>query len=230
MTRQIQKEEKIVAFQRMITVLNENGIKKPEFQRTLKIESQDWNNWKNRGLPDKEFIRVSKLLGLNIDWLASGKGEKYSMKIDESNATYAPQLGDYSRVPVVGTAQLGDNGHWCELDYPIGHGDGAINYPTRDKNAYALRCIGDSMKPRIKDGEFVIVEPNTEPTPGDEVLVKAMDGRVMVKIYLYQRDGKVHLMSINEAHPPQTLALEEVDKIHPISAIVKRALWINNDE
>jgi phage repressor protein C with HTH and peptisase S24 domain len=24
----------------------------------------------------------------------------------------------------------------------------------------ALRCTGDSMKPRIKDGEYVVVEPN----------------------------------------------------------------------
>jgi len=33
-------------------------------------------------------------------------------------------------------------------------------------------------------------------------------------------------MSVNEAHPPQAFALEEIDKIHPIVAIVKKLLWM----
>ncbi|MGZ4954122.1 MAG: S24 family peptidase [Methylobacter sp.] len=161
------------------------------------------------------------------EWLTSDTSTRH-LQIEESNAEYAHRLGDHRLVPVVGTAQLGDNGHWYELGYPVGHGDGAIDYPTRDRNAYALRCVGDSMKPRIKDGEFVIVEPNSEPIPGDEVLLRSVDGRVMVKTFLYIRDNRVHLMSINEAHPPQSFALEEVDKIHYISAIVKKALWVKD--
>jgi len=46
------------------------------------------------------------------------------------------------------------------------------------------------------------------------------------RFLLYVRDGKVHLMSVNEAHPPQAFALEEIDKIHPIVAIVKKLLWM----
>ena len=186
----------------------------------------------------RKISRLASALGVNTDWLATGKGPKYKT-IDisttlpglqgdasiEPNASYALALGEFSEVPVVGTAQLGDNGHWSELEYPVGHGDGHITYPTRDRNAYALRCRGDSMKPRIKDGEFVVVEPNSEAIPGDEILLKTHDGRVMVKTLLYNRDGKVHVMSVNEAHPPQSFDLTEVDKIHPVAAIVKKALW-----
>jgi len=35
----------------------------------------------------------------------------------------------------------------------------------------------------------------------------------------------VHEMSIYEAHPPQALNLAEIDKIHFVAAIVKKALW-----
>ena len=128
-------------------------------------------------------------------------------------------------VPVVGKAQLGDNGHWCEIDYPTGHGDGYIAHATKDENAYALRCVGDSMKPRINNGEFVIVEPNTEAQPGDEVLVKSTDGRVLIKIYLYKRDGSLYLQSVNEAHPIIAIPLENVEKLHFISAIIKSVNW-----
>jgi len=143
----------------------------------------------------------------------------------QSNAHETRKLGEFSRIPVVGSAQLGDNGHWSELEYPVGNGDGYITFPTNDKNAYALRCVGDSMKPRIKDGEFVIVEPNTEVQPGEEVLLKTLDGRVMVKTFLYKKEDRIHLISINEAYPPQSILLSEIDKIHAVVAIARKAKW-----
>lgn len=143
----------------------------------------------------------------------------------ESNAEEAPALGLARRVPVVGTAQLGDNGFWAELEDPSGYGDGHIEFSARTATAYALRCRGDSMKPRIKDGEFVIVEPEHTPVPGDEVLVKAIDGRVMVKELLYIRDDVVHLLSVNEAHGKLSLPLAEIDVMHFVSAIAKRTMW-----
>lgn len=130
-----------------------------------------------------------------------------------------------NRIPVVGSAQLGDNGHFVELEYPVGHGDGWVDVASRDPNAYALRCRGDSMKPRIQSGEFVVVEPNTEVSPGDEVLVKATDGRVMIKKYLYRREGRVHLVSVNEAHPSIALEEREVAAMHYVGAIVKASRW-----
>ena len=126
---------------------------------------------------------------------------------------------------MVGTAQLGDDGYWAELEAPAGFGDGYIPFPVKSSNAYALRCRGDSMKPRIKDGEFVIVEPDQVPCPGDEVLVKAKDGRVMVKELLYIRDDTVHLLSVNEAHGKLALPLSAIDCMHYVAAITKRSMW-----
>lgn len=126
-----------------------------------------------------------------------------------------------AKVPVVGTAQLGEEGFYTELEYPVGHGDGFIAYPTSDANAYALRVRGDSMRPRIKPGEFVLVEPNTTPQPGEEVLVRTQDGRVMVKVLDFQRDGMVQLSSINEAHRPITLEDKDIERLHYVAAILK---------
>lgn len=136
----------------------------------------------------------------------------------------------FSSIPVVGTTQLGDDGYWAELEYPAGHGDGYIDWPTRDANAYALRCRGDSMKPRIKSGEFVIIEPNRTPISGDEVLIKATDGRVMVKELLYQRDGATHLLSVNESHGKLVLRMDEISLMHYVAGIAKHALWHTSEK
>lgn len=132
-------------------------------------------------------------------------------------------------IPVVGTAQLGDNGHFHELEHPVGHGDGCITWPTRDPNAYALRCKGESMKPRIRHNEYVIVEPNHQVFPGDEVLVKSLDGRVMVKQLAYIRDGMIHLDSVNESHPRVSILTTEVAVLHYVAGIAKSSLWSDDE-
>lgn len=126
------------------------------------------------------------------------------------------------RIPVVGSAQLGDNGHFVELEYPVGHGDGWVDVLSTDPNAYALRCRGDSMRPRIRDGEYIVAEPNREVAPGDQVVVKARDGRVMVKTFLYRRDGRIHLQSVNEAHPSIALRPEDIEAMHCVTNITTR--------
>ena len=87
----------------------------------------------------KRVAALASVLKVDASWLLTGVSSQDS---PETNAEPAPELGRSSRVPVVGSAQLGDNGHWTEMEYPVGHGDGFIEYPTRDRNAYAIRCKG----------------------------------------------------------------------------------------
>lgn len=155
-----------------------------------------------------------------------------TVNIDDPTATETlgirlPTLPDH-KIPVVGTAQLGDDGYWAEMDYPAGHGDGSVRHYTDDPNAYALRCRGLSMMPRIRDGEFVIVEPNHTPRPGDDVLVKHVDGRVMVKRFLYERDGMIHLESINAAFPAHDFPLEDIEVFHFVRGIAMKSCWIQD--
>lgn len=141
------------------------------------------------------------------------------------NADFVAMLSGETLIPVVGSAGLSDNCHFVELEFPVGHGDGHVVFATADTNAYAVRCCGDSMSPRIRNGEFVIVEPNVPVQPGDEVLVKASDGRVMVKTYLYTRDDLVHLVSVNAAHPPISIPVADVEAMHYVAGTAKKARW-----
>jgi len=179
-------------------------------------------------LEPRKLLALAKALKVSPQWLSTGVDTQLSSvnQPQESNAHETFDLGAFKHVPVVGHTQLGDNGHWSELEFPVGFGDGCIPFPIADANAYALRCVGDSMRPRIKSGEYVIIAPNTEPVSGDEVLIRSSDGRVMVKTLLYTRDGRLHVMSINEAHPPQSFNLDEVEKIHVVAAIVKQSMLV----
>lgn len=212
--------------ERLAGAMKAANISTSELARQMGVSYQAVKKALNGGSFGKDNnILAAKALGVHSEWLANGKGRRVAPPVTgEPNAIYAVKP-DFPGIPVVGTAKLGDDGNFCELEYPVGHGDGRIDWPSRDPNAYALRCKGDSMKPRIKHGEFVVVEPNHPVNPGDEVLVKAKDGRVMVKELAYIREGMVYLASINESHARISIPYEQLEAFHYVAGIAKSAMW-----
>lgn len=131
-------------------------------------------------------------------------------------------------VPVVGTAKLGMDGYFEALDFPVGHGDGYLHIYSDDPNAYGLRVIGDSMHPRIKSGEYVLIEPNKIYITGDEVMVQTQDGRSMIKEFIYLRDGVYRFDSVNQDHSPLHLDQHEVAKVHLVGGILKSSRFAHD--
>jgi phage repressor protein C with HTH and peptisase S24 domain len=192
-----------------------------------------------RGI-EKSALRLAKALGVSPQWLATGEGEMlpkvYSLKAETgymsitgnsahmelSNVEDAPQLMGARRVPVVGQVQGGVDGFLEELQYPVGHGEGYVEYWCKDPTAYAVRVKGDSMHPRYRAGEFVVVTPGIEAQPGSDVVVALQDGRKLLKQLNWQRDGEIQLLSINNHFAPLTLTLAEVQWVHRVAGSVGR--------
>lgn len=126
-------------------------------------------------------------------------------------------------LPLVGEVRGGHDGYLEELQYPVGHGEGVVEYPTSDPNAYALRVRGDSMHPRYRAGEFVIVEPGIEPQDGDDVIVLCADGRKMLKQLNWRHGDEVQLLSINNGYAPVTLRADEIDSIQLAAGRARRS-------
>ena len=129
-------------------------------------------------------------------------------------------------VPVIGEAVLGVDGSVDMIEFRYGW----LSIYSGDKDAYGLKVKGDSMWPRIQSGEYVVIEPNTPVHPGDEVFVRTKDGHNMIKTMNKTRDGDYQFSSINSDHRPITLPVEEVDKMHFVSAIVKHTRYVDQDD
>jgi len=176
----------------------------------------------SRGKSSIHTPDIAKALNCSYEWLAKGEGLIGDTATDDETDLHQEKM-EY-RVPVVGKAQLGPDGYWEETQHPVGHGDGGIAWRSCDSNAYALLCVGDSMSPRIRHGEYVIVEPNHQIIPGDEVLIKTVEGLVMIKLYLYERDSRIHLESINNSYGQIIVETKNVTKLHYVAGIAKKAL------
>ncbi|MHA7916483.1 S24 family peptidase [Alloalcanivorax xenomutans] len=204
------------------------GVPQPTIHRIVEGESKSPRDKSLRPLAEYFGVTLQDLRYEDLrarDARAVGNGEAHKESGFQEGAVYKLNNG-FRKVPVVGRAELGPDGFWAEIEYPVGEGDGFIFWPTKDKNAYAVEAHGDSMAPRIKHKEFIIVEPNSDVLPGDEVLIKTREipPRCMVKIFQYTRDDRHHLGNINNEYEDFKLDKALVDKMHFVAGIAKRRM------
>src|SRR5690606_8419192 len=155
---------------------------------------------------------------LPVGWL--DKDHKNSVAYKDSEASYVGKAPARTLIPVLGIAQLGENG-WYEEVQSIGS-EGYIEHFSNDAEAYVLKVKGDSMFPAIRNNWYVVVEPNAAVVIGEYVAIRQTDGRKMVKELLNKNSEEVSLMSVNGGNR-LTVPLEKIDVIHAVAAVVSRS-------
>lgn len=117
-------------------------------------------------------------------------------------------------VPLIGFAEAGAGGYFDDGGFPVGKGWDEIALPViKDEHAYALEISGSSMEPVYRDGDVIIVSPESPIRKGDRVVVKTKEGEILAK-ELKRRTGKaIELKSLNSEHPDRTISMSDVDWI-----------------
>jgi phage repressor protein C with HTH and peptisase S24 domain len=181
-------------------------------------------------LNPKRLPDIARALGVATDWLAygspDGKTPASLNNLDAKDASGGIEEQDGRKlrrgaVPVTGTAQLGLDGYFESDGAQGGKANGYIAIFSDDPDAYALRVTGDSMSPRIRHGEFVVIEPGRQLIQQEECLVQLADGRKMIKIFVYLRDGFYRLDSVNHDFAPLHVAAQDVEAVHYVAGIMK---------
>lgn len=149
----------------------------------------------------RNLLAIAAALGVEPAWLESGRLPMEVRQISGPPAANdrIEQLPDGAipvdqtkrrRIWVVGKGQGGlAERIWTDADYPVGATDewGEISSP--DPLAFLVRVNGNSMYPKFENGNFALVEPNTEPELEDVVLVRLKSGETLIKRLLSRRSG-----------------------------------------
>lgn len=184
-----------------------------------------WKDGPTKTIKASPATKLAAKTGYSAIWISTGEGAK---RLAPQHSSISSEVGDrielreMRKIPVVGEVKGGDDGYLEELEYPVGHGEGFVLYPTNDPNAYAVRVRGDSMHPRYRAGEFVIVEPNIEAQEGDDVVVACTNGKKMLKQLNWRRDGEIQLLSINNGYGPLTVYEHEIQAIQLVAGRARR--------
>ena len=97
----------------------------------------------------------------------------------------------------------------CEfIDCP----DISQRYP----DALALRVDGDSMSPRICDGDIVILSPSAQLRDGAAAVVQLRDQIGVTCKIVRRAENKIHLIPANEKYDPKIFDQNQVVWILPV--------------
>ncbi|MBI9077738.1 MAG: helix-turn-helix transcriptional regulator [Desulfatibacillum sp.] len=115
---------------------------------------------------------------------------------------------DFVSIPVF-NAGAGEPSHFTDGDTPLGVSDEYIPVPASkvDENSFAVRVQGDSMAPRIVQGDIAVVVPSRHPEQGKVCFATWSDdpsGQRLIKRF-YKYGNTVVLRSDNPDHEEITL-------------------------
>ena len=191
-----------------------------EVSRMLGVTQQAVGKWETgRSTPDPQTVaRLAEILDTPTDVLLGLRKESGAASAVGRNA-----FSRYteSQIPVVGTVRAGYGALAFEEDY------GKEYARVKDPSSYFYLVVrGDSMEPRIHDGDLALVHRQDTLENGDlGVLIYGDEGEGTLKRYL-QRGNCVVLQPFNPAYKEMVIKGEELNHLHIAGRVVEtKAKW-----
>ena len=204
-------------YERYVELLNENHCKSADVAKTTGIHPSTFSDWK-KGKSSPKYDKIQKIaefFGVEPDWL-SGKSEFKTKKemlqhFDDVYNTPALQsdvfrLEKGMKIPVLGSVAAGTP-IFAEENY-IGSEEISEELASTGE-FFGLKIKGDSMSPRIMEGDTVIVRQQDDAESGDIVIVLINGDSATCKRLMKYQEG-ISLISFNPAYEPMTFSNKDI--------------------
>lgn len=201
--------------QRLKQLRKEMGLSQKSLSEHLGVTQQAVGKWETgRSSPDPATLaRLAELLETSADYL---------LGISEQPAELAAPSLPYgeSPIPVIGTVRAGYGSLAFEEDYGVEYAC------VKDPESYFYLVVkGDSMEPRIQDGDLALVHRQPTLENGDLGVMVFGEGEGTLKKYI-QRGNAVILQPFNLAYEEKVIRGEELNQLFIAGKVVEtRAKW-----
>ncbi len=122
-------------------------------------------------------------------------------------------------VPVKAYSKMGMDGYFTDMGYEGNAGDGYVPTHSAGPRAYGIKGTGDSMFPAIRNGWYVVCDPDADLVPTEFVQVCLKDGRCTIKEFIGINNDVLSLIAVNGGER-LTFPMDEVESITAITDIV----------
>ena len=196
---------------RIQQALDIRGLKQTDLVERTKISKGSLSSYvSGRYAPKQNNIYLlAKALNVNVEWLMGADVPMAYFKevrsVEHNPAVRIPVLGRVAAgIPINAVEETID---WEEIPAEM---VGSDEY-------FGLRIKGDSMSPRIMDGDTVIVRRQDDADTGD-IVIAIVNGDDGVCKKLRKTDSGIMLISLNPAYDPMVFNHADIDTI-PVNII-----------
>ncbi|MCI6640392.1 MAG: XRE family transcriptional regulator [Pygmaiobacter massiliensis] len=180
--------------------------------RELSITQQAVGKWETgRSQPDPDTLRrLADFFNTTTDYLLDRSEEMRPARVLPYTSS-----GEHP-IPIIGTVRAGFGALALEEDCGVEYAR------VRDpENYFYLLVKGDSMEPRIQDGDLALVHKQNTLEDGDlGVLVYGDEGEGTLKKFI-RRGNAVVLQPFNPNYQPLVLVGEDLDRLYIAGKVVE---------
>lgn len=195
----------------LVQLCNQQGTNPTTVVKTLGIAAGSVTKWKNGAIPrGTTLAKIADHFGVTTDYLLG----KAPTPVPASNLTPLPQRG-MRIIPVYETVSAGF-GAQAE-DHVIDYLPCFILSESEANDSIGIKVKGDSMYPKIEDGDIIRVVKQNSVESG-QLAVVLVDDEGFVKRVVYGH-GFVELQSINPLYPPMRFEGTEAERVRVIGLV-----------
>lgn len=194
--------------------MEQNNVDRYKLCKDLNLKYSTVSEWLHaRKYPRIDSIeKIAKYFGVS-------KSEIIEEKVfsEPSNLNYVFPNNNVYNIPVFGTVSAGFGAYASNeiLRYiPI-----VLHSQYEADNTLAIKVIGDSMYPKIEDGDIIVVRKQSSVNSGDIAVVLLDGDEGLVKKVEYGADW-FNLISINPEYPVRRFKDDEITRIQVVGKVV----------
>ena len=208
--------------QRIREARQAKGMDQAKLSARLDIATRTLQRWeKGEQVPDSNYLmRIANHTGVSPHWLLTSEGDMYARAADVTNVIQLP-TSRYKKVELLALPLLSSVPGGAPS--MIFHPDYVERYisvdDVRDIQAFALEVKGNSMAPRIEDGDIIVVSPKLQAKNGDICVVRVNDEDTVKRVKI--DDQTIYLIPLNPDYEPMAVKKKDVTFVWKVVKVIK---------
>jgi repressor LexA len=206
------------------SIRKEMGLSQKEFAETLNMNARTYASYERgeRDINTSVILNICKTLGISSDRLLGNTVTCNEPSLSDSNEYHGFNVlnkDNIYMIPIFGSVSAGF-GSYADNQI-LGYEPVYIEKPHEAEETIAITVKGDSMYPKIEEGDLVIVRKQDYFENGDivvAVICGENDGFVK---RAFQSKNKLTLESINTQYPPFVFSGSELDEVKILGVVKK---------
>lgn len=192
--------------------MEKNNVDRYKLCEDLSFKYSTVSEW----LSAKKYPRIDSIEKL-ANYFGIAKSDIIEEKESSNLGNIISQGGNIYSIPVFETVSAGFGAYASNevIDYiPV-----LINNPYDVKSTIAIKVKGDSMYPKIEDGDIIIVRKQTSVDSGDIAVLLLDNEEGLVKKVIYGKDW-IELISVNPEYKTRRFEKEEVLRLQVVGKVI----------
>lgn len=192
------------------------GLSQKDFAAKLGMNARTYASYERgeRDISTAVILNICRTLNISSDLLLGTNSENASPHTEDK--TYILESSKIRKIPIYESVSAGFGS--SAQDYIIDYMPMFIESDSEAEETLGIKVMGNSMYPKIEDGDIVQVRKQSTVDNG-RVAVVLIDGEDALVKRFYHEGNRIVLKSFNPEYPPRYFEREDMNRVQVLGLV-----------